>query len=131
MIESVDSVSLAEEINKCAQRTGKVIDILLQMNIENEETKGGFSKTEILDVLKQIANFPFVRIKGLMAIPSVNCPDTVYSDLYNLLVDIRAKKLDNIDMDFLSVGMSDDYLKAISAGANIVRLGSALFGKRI
>ncbi len=135
MIESVHSLKLAREISKQAEKHSIVMDILLEVNIGKEESKSGFFAEDLLTALKEIALLPNVRIKGLMAIPPIceasedNRP--YFQKMYKLFVDIRDKKIDNSSMVFLSMGMSDDFDIAVEEGANIIRLGTALFGKRI
>ena len=135
LIHSVDSVRLAKEISKQSVKFNKTTDILLEVNIGNEQSKSGFLRTEVEAAVIEIAKFPNIHIKGLMAIPPI-CEKPqdnrkYFSIMYKLFIDISTKKIDNSSMDFLSMGMSDDYEVAISEGANIVRVGSALFGKRI
>ncbi len=135
LIHSVDSVRLAKEISKQSAKLNKTTDILLEVNIGNEQSKSGFLAEETENAVREIAKLPNICVKGLMAIPPIceNAEDNrkYFSIMYKLFIDIRAKKIDNSSMDFLSMGMSDDYEVAISEGANIVRVGSALFGKRI
>ncbi|MBR4123873.1 MAG: YggS family pyridoxal phosphate-dependent enzyme [Clostridia bacterium] len=135
MIHSVDSLKLAREISKQAQKKSKTIDILLEVNIANEESKWGFSPDKLMDAVKEIASLPNVFLRGLMAIPPI-CEKSeenrkYFKEMYKLFIDIRDKKIDNSNMDILSMGMSDDYSVAIEEGANLIRLGTALFGKRI
>ena len=134
MIQSVDSVKLAQQISKTAEKLGKDMDILLEVNIGNEESKTGFPAEEILDSAAQIASFPFVHIRGLMAIPpicdSADRARRFFSSAHQLFVDIGSKNIDNIDMSVLSMGMSHDYYEAILEGATMVRVGSSLFGNR-
>jgi hypothetical protein len=134
MIESVSSVKLAKVIDKEAKKADMVQDILLEINIGRESAKLGIDPDELEDALCEIAKMENIRIRGLMAIPPK--PDqkrenTYYFDrMYQLFVDISAKKYDNVSMDYLSMGMSADYEAAIACGANIVRLGTTLFGAR-
>lgn len=134
LIHSVDSLRLAQEISKQALRLNKTADILLEINIGNEESKSGFKASEAENAVRQIAKLPSVKIKGLMAIPpACENPEEnrkYFSDMKKLFIDIGNKKIDNSSMELLSMGMSDDYAVAISEGANLVRIGSALFGKR-
>lgn len=134
LIHSVDSVHLAKEISKVSQRLGKVTDILLEINIGAEESKSGFAPEEVAEKLKEIAKLDSIRVKGLMAIPPVcNLPEenaVYFMKMQKLFIDIGAQKIDNSSMEFLSMGMSDDYMTAIKYGANMIRLGTALFGKR-
>ena len=134
MIESVHSEKLAAEINRLCEKSGKVMDILLEVNIGNEESKSGFSPLELEENVLKISKMPFVRIKGLMAIPPI-CENNeknrqYFEDLSKLFIDIKTKIKDNVDMVYLSMGMSGDFEEAIECGANIVRIGTALFGQR-
>ena len=135
LIHSVDSIRLAKEISKQSVKFNKTTDILLEVNVGNEQSKSGFVIEEVENAIIEIAKLPNIHIKGLMAIPPIceTAEDNrkYFSIMYKLFIDIGAKKIDNSNMDFLSMGMSDDYEAAISEGANIVRVGSALFGKRI
>ena len=109
-------------------------DILLEINIGEEESKSGFSVDDILPLVEKMSNFPNVRVKGLMAIPPV-CEksgdnDKFFLEIYNLSVDITAKKYDNVCVDILSMGMSGDYADAIRCGSTMIRVGTAIFGAR-
>lgn len=135
MIHSVDSLKLAKEISKQAVKNQKTMNILLEVNIAGEESKWGFTAEETEQAVREISQLPNLKIKGLMAIPPV-CNDAEENRQYfrlmkKLFVDIRAKNIDNSSMDILSMGMSDDFDVAVSEGANLIRLGTALFGKRI
>lgn len=133
MIESVDSVHLAREIDKKCAALNKCMDILLEVNIGNETAKSGFSVNDLYNAVSEISNLKNVRVKGLMAIPPVcdnNEVKKYFQKMYELFVDIGTKNIDNISMTYLSMGMSADYVPAIECGANIVRLGTALFGAR-
>ena len=134
LIHSVDSVKLAREISKQSVKLGIVTDILLEINIGNEQSKSGFSVSEAADAVREIAVLEGVFIKGLMAIPPIceNMEDNrkYFCQMHKLFIDIKAQKIDNSSMEILSMGMSDDYAVAISEGANLVRIGTALFGKR-
>lgn len=133
MIESVHSVKLAGEIDKRCQNAGKVMDILLEVNIGGEEAKSGFTPEELLDAVYTIAKLKNVKIKGLMTIPPAVSEEKVrkyFIKMHQLFVDISAKNIDNIDMKYLSMGMSSDFAEAIRCGANIVRIGTSLFGAR-
>lgn len=135
MIDSVDSLRLAQEIDRLARsRLGRVMDIMLEVNIGGEESKSGISYDEVPKLLEQVAALGHVRVRGLMCIPPI-CEDkaileSYFEKMYQLFVDIKEKSMDNMLMDFLSMGMSGDYPYAVKHGANIVRLGSAIFGKR-
>lgn len=134
LIQSVDSIKLAKEIEKQATRFDTQMDVLLEVNIGREESKSGFAPEMIYQAVCEIAELGRVHIKGLMAIPPV-CDNELqnrkyFEQMYKLFVDIRGKKIDNSSMDILSMGMSNDYAAAIREGANLVRIGTALFGRR-
>ena len=134
LIHSVDSYKLAAEISKQAVKHGKVMDILLEINIGDEQSKSGFCYDDAAEAVEEIAKLEGVRIKGLMAIPPI-CEQADENRVYfakmnKLFIDIGAKKIDNSSMEILSMGMSDDYQVAIEEGANMIRLGTALFGRR-
>lgn len=134
LIESVSSVKLARVIDKEAAKVGICQDILLEVNIGREESKLGIDPDELFSAVEEIAKLRHVHVRGLMAIPPKTQPNqekTLYFDrMSQLFIDISAKKYDNIAMDHLSMGMSADYCEAISCGATIVRLGTAIFGAR-
>ena len=134
MIQSVDSAQLAELISRIAEAEGLQRDILLEINIAGEAGKFGFSPGELPGAAEFCARLPGVRVKGLMAIPPIaknpGDNDRWFSEMQKLFVDIRSKKYDNIFMEFLSMGMSDDFESAVSFGSNVVRIGSAIFGRR-
>ncbi len=134
LIHSVDSKRLACEISKQAIKRGITAEILLEVNIGAEKSKSGFSPDELYDAVYGVAELDGIRIKGLMAIPPIcDTPDTnrrYFAEMQKLFIDIGSKKIDNSSMDILSMGMSDDYECAIAEGANLVRLGTALFGRR-
>ena len=135
MIHSEDRVKLAQEINRCAEKLNRKMDILIEVNIGCEKNKSGVLADEIYPLLEEVAKMRYLSVRGLMAIPPVcNDSDTIrqyFSKMRELFIDIGAKKIDNVTMDFLSMGMSSDYYEAILEGANIVRIGSSLFGARI
>jgi pyridoxal phosphate enzyme (YggS family) len=134
LIESVDSEALLNEIGRRAEASGITQDILLEVNIGREAGKSGVLREELPQLLEYGAKVPGICIKGLMSVPPIientNKNVNYFDEMYNLFVDIRAKKYDNISMNFLSMGMSDSYVEAIEAGANMVRIGSAIFGAR-
>lgn len=134
MIQSVDSIRLAEEIEKQAGKLKKKIDVLVEVNIGREEAKSGVMPEQTESLLRQIAGMEHLSICGLMAIPPI-CQNKeqakgYFSQMHHLFIDISQKKIDNVCMKVLSMGMSDDYYEAILEGATMVRIGSALFGKR-
>ena len=134
LIQSVDSLRLLEAINKEAARQGICQRILLEVNVGKEESKSGFGAEELPSVLAQMSNFPNIRVCGLMAIPPIceNSTQSVkfFQEMYNLSVDITAKKYDNVSVDVLSMGMSDDFREAIACGSTMIRVGTAIFGAR-
>ena len=134
LIQSVDSMRLLEAIQKEAARQGIRQDILLEVNVGNEESKSGFQAEEVLSVAAEMGRFSNLRLRGLMAIPPIceNSTDSIkfFQEMYNLAVDITAKKYDNVWVDVLSMGMSDDFLEAIACGSNMIRIGTAIFGAR-
>ncbi len=134
LIHSVDSVKLAKEISKQSAKYKKITNILLEVNIGGEESKWGFKPQEVEAAVMEISKLPNIHISGLMTIPPV-CEDYdkargYFRKMYKLFIDIGNKNIDNSSMDILSMGMSDDFDIAIEEGANLVRVGTALFGKR-
>lgn len=135
MIESVGSVHLLEAIEKQAAKLDMVQDILLEVNVAGEESKGGVSPEELPDLAEEACRCPHVRLRGLMAIPPISALPGAnrkyFSRMRNLFVDIMSKMSDNQSvMDCLSMGMSADFEDAIAEGATLVRVGTALFGPR-
>lgn len=134
MIQSVDSVKLLKEISKASLNIGVVTNALIEVNIGKEESKTGIMPELLPEILCEVTQNKGVKIRGLMCIPPI-CDNKAelfaYFDKMNkLFVDISSKKLDNVCMDYLSMGMSDDYYEAILHGSNMVRIGSKLFGAR-
>ena len=134
MIESVDSIKLAEEIEKRCSKIDKIMDILLEVNIASEESKGGFTPEEVVRISEKISAFPHLRLRGLMTIgrfgAEIEETRQYFKKMHHLLVDIKDKNRDNIYINILSMGMSADYEIAVSEGATIVRVGRGLFGAR-
>lgn len=135
LIQSIDSPRLLDAVDKQAAKLGIVQDILLEVNIGGEESKGGCPKGELMDLALLAQAAPHVRLRGLMTIPpvAVHSGDNLafFQQTHQLYVDIRTKIGDNnSDIDCLSMGMSGDYADAIRAGATLVRVGTALFGPR-
>jgi len=134
MIESVDSVSLAREIDKQSHKNGIKTDVLVEVNIGGEASKFGVFPQRLEELLAELSNFPHITVKGLMAIPpfsdDVLQTEKYFSAMHELFVDIRGKNIDNVSMDVLSMGMSGDFKEAIKHGSNIIRIGTALFGAR-
>lgn len=135
LIHSVDSIRLAEQIQHEAEKADKVMNILVQVNVANEDTKFGLQVSETEDVVREIAKMPNVHICGLMTIaPFTDNPETnrvFFRKLKQLSVDIKSKNIDNVNMDCLSMGMTGDYQVAIEEGATLVRVGTGIFGERI
>ena len=135
MIQSVDRLSLATEINKCCQTIGKIMPILVEVNIGREESKSGVYPEQLEEFIEQISNFKNLKIHGLMTIPP-NLDRTLeieryFDEMQRHFIDIKAKKMDNVIMNILSMGMSHDFELAIKHGSNIVRIGRGLFGERL
>lgn len=133
LIHSVDRLSLLQEIDRQAKKHGKVQDILIEVNIGGEEKKGGVAPSEVIDFAKEVDKYPSVRLKGLMSVlPNVekDALDAFYLQLSKLYDTLKQTRLNNADIRYLSAGMSNDYDVAVKYGANIVRLGRALFGER-
>ena len=134
LIQSVDSLRLLEAIEKEAAKQGIRQDILLEINIGDEASKSGLHREEIYQMLEKVALSSSVRVRGLMAIPPIckNPGDNnkFFAEMCTLSVDIKAKKYDNVGMEILSMGMSDDYADAIAHGSTMIRVGTAIFGAR-
>ena len=134
LIQSVDRMNLMAAIEKEAARQNVIQNILLEVNIGKEDSKSGFLAEEIFDVLEQMPNFPHLRVKGLMAIPPICTHEgenrRFFQEICNLSVDITGKKYDNVTMECLSMGMSDDFADAIACGSTMIRVGTAIFGAR-
>jgi hypothetical protein len=130
LIHSVDSLKLAQEIDKLALRSNKVQDILIEVNIAGEDTKSGVKPSELEPLLLEVSKLSNVKVKGLMTLPPANSGERFLSTMQDLYIDISNKKLDNIDMTTLSMGTSVDYVEAIKYGSNLVRIGTLLFGAR-
>ncbi len=133
MIESVDSLKLAREIAKQSAKIETVTDVLVEVNVGKEESKSGVYAEELEELLYQIAELDAIRVRGLMTIPPICDEDEArkyFAQVHSLFIDIGAKRINNINMDILSMGMSSDYEAAILEGSNIVRVGSAIFGAR-
>lgn len=134
LIHSVDSVHLMDEIERQAEKHNLVMDILIQVNISGEATKSGVSKDEVEELLVHAGKLNHVRVKGLMTIaPKTDNSVTNilhFDNIRQLFVDIQQKTYDNVNMKYLSMGMSGDFETAIEHGSNMVRIGSAIFGQR-
>ena len=134
LIQSVDSVKLASEISRQSEKQNIISDILLEVNIGREENKSGVLPEKLPELIEEVRQIPHICVKGLMAIPPIcnsaqeNCK--FFNNMHEIFIDIKGQNIDNINMDILSMGMSDDYEEAIRCGASMVRVGSALFGAR-
>ena len=135
LIHSVDSVRLAEQIETEASKINRVVPVLIEVNAAQEESKYGLVIAEVEEFVRKIAAFPHISIKGLMTIaPFVENPEDNrihFRNLKQLSVDINRKNIDNVSMDILSMGMTNDYEIAIEEGATHVRVGTGIFGERI
>jgi pyridoxal phosphate enzyme (YggS family) len=134
LIHSLDSMELAQEISRRAGKAGRTIDALVQVNVAGEASKFGISPEEAPGFIREVSRLGNIRIKGLMTIaPLCDDPEEVrwvFAGLGKLRIDISRENIDNVDMTCLSMGMSNDFEVAIEEGANMVRIGTALFGKR-
>lgn len=134
LIHSLDSQKLMAEIDKAAIAAGIVQDCLIEINIGMEESKSGIPPHSLEEMLEAAGKFAGIRVRGLMAIPPVSHNNTesfqYFETLNKLFIDMRGKRYDNVSMELLSMGMSADFESAIRYGANIVRVGSLLFGPR-
>lgn len=130
LIQSVDSLPLMEEISRRASALGTVQDILLEVNIGGEGSKSGLPPEALPELLAAAGGLPGARVRGLMAIPPAENSTAYFPRMFHLYIDNKEKKYDNVSMDFLSMGMSEDYEAAIKEGANMVRVGSFIFGPR-
>lgn len=134
LVHSVDSLRLAEQIENEFAKHNQVCDILVEVNIAQEESKFGINAKETEELIRKIAKFEHVRIKGLMTIaPYTEDPESnrdYFREIKKLSVDIRDKNIDNVSMDVLSMGMTGDYMVAVEEGATMVRVGTGIFGER-
>ena len=134
LIHSVDSLRLAEEISRQSIKKGVVTDILIEINCAAEESKFGVSFQEAEPLIRQIAQLPAVLVKGLMTVaPNTDDPEEnrkYFRQMKQLSVDIARKNIDNVSMDVLSMGMTNDYMTAVEEGSSCVRVGTGIFGMR-
>ena len=134
LIHSVDSYRLAEEINIQAKKKNVTVPILVEVNIAHEESKFGVKPEETESFIRELALMDNIRVRGLMTVaPNVENGEenrVYFRNMKQLLVDITAKNINNINMDILSMGMTGDYETAVEEGATIVRVGTGIFGKR-
>ncbi len=134
MIQSVDSLHLAQAIDKASTACGVRTDVLVEVNIGREPQKSGVLPEKLPALLEEIASLSGISVCGMMTVPPILEKEyekrKIFSEMYQLFIDNSAKKIDNIDMHILSMGMSGDYYEAILEGATIVRIGTAIFGHR-
>lgn len=134
LIHSVDSLRLAQEIQKEAQKKQVEVDILVEVNVAGEESKFGSTMEDTLQLVREIALLPSVHIQGLMTVaPFVDNSEEnrrIFANLRQLAVDIMRKSIDNVNMNVLSMGMTGDYQVAVEEGATCVRVGTGIFGER-
>ncbi|HUU50162.1 MAG TPA: YggS family pyridoxal phosphate-dependent enzyme [Nitrospinota bacterium] len=134
MVHSVDSIPLAHEIDRIGKKKGKVMDILIQVNISGEETKYGMEAAEMMKIIKEISNYEHISIKGLMTMPPFfNDPEDArpyFIKLRELKDEIEKQEIEGVSIEELSMGMSNDFEIAIEEGATMVRVGTTIFGER-
>lgn len=133
LIQSVDRISLAQEIEKRAAKANVVVDVLLEVNIGAEENKGGVLVEELPELLRSVSGMTRIRVKGLMAIIPMGEEAQNrhwFQKMRKLFEDLKGEERERFSMDILSMGMSGDYLTAVEEGANMVRIGEGIFGKR-
>ena len=134
LIHSVDSIRLAEQIEKEYAKADEIANILIEVNMAQEESKFGITSEETEQLVREIAKFPHIRIKGLMTIaPYTDNPESnrvYFRNMKKLSVDIENKNIDNVSMSVLSMGMTGDYQVAVEEGATLVRVGTGIFGAR-
>jgi hypothetical protein len=132
LIHSVDTAELAREIDKQARKVGKIQKILVEMNISGEQSKYGLSPEQLIPFLKDISGFPNIRVKGLMTMaPFYENPEYCrpwFRKLKNVMEEVKAENIENVEMVYVSMGMSNDFEVAIEEGSNMVRIGRAIFG---
>ncbi|MCR5806695.1 MAG: YggS family pyridoxal phosphate-dependent enzyme [Oscillospiraceae bacterium] len=133
MIQSVDSLKLASEIDRNAAKAGRIMDILIEINIGGEETKSGIDSGALRELAHEIQRLGNVRLRGLMAIPPIGSGENVFDEMHGLYEELKSMRneLPNARIDTLSMGMSGDYELAVKHGSTLVRIGSGLFGARI
>ncbi len=135
LIHSVDSLHLAEEIEKASAKQNLITEILLEINIAGEASKHGIAPEKLEELVCAVAQFPHIRVRGLMTVaPYTEEPEDnrmYFRKMKQLMVDINLKNIDNITMDMLSMGMTGDYEIAIEEGATLIRVGTGIFGHRV
>lgn len=131
MIQSVDSIKLANEINRLASEHSLTMDVLCEVNIGGEESKSGVPASQAEELVRQMAELKNLRVCGLMTIPPPSDSDVFLAKMQELFIGISEKNITNVNMDVLSMGMSGDYVNAVKYGSTLVRIGTGLFGNRI
>ncbi len=129
-IHSVDSLDLAKEISKAAEKSGKIMKVLAEVNIGGEESKFGISPEKLDELINGVSELHGIKLCGLMTIPPKGNSEAYFARMQELFCEMGNKKAENVSMDILSMGMSADYVEAIKYGSNIVRIGSGIFGAR-
>ncbi|WP_343231733.1 YggS family pyridoxal phosphate-dependent enzyme [Tissierella simiarum] len=134
MIHSLDRLSLAKELNKRANMNSLTINALIEVNVAEEESKFGLKIQEVVPFIEEVLKFKNIRVKGLMTIApyteNVESIRYVFKELYKLKEDISRRNYENLSMDYLSMGMTNDYEVAIEEGSNMIRIGTGIFGTR-
>lgn len=133
MVESLDSLRLAKELEKQCAALGKELGVLLEVNIGGEESKSGVAPEALEELILEVSRLPHLKVQGLMTIPPAGDllqTEKFFSAMYQLFLDMQHKKMDNVNICTLSMGMSHDYPLAVKHGATIVRVGTAMFGAR-
>lgn len=131
MIQSVDSLKLANEINRLAREHSLTMDVLCEVNIGGEESKSGAAAEQAEELVRQMAELGNIRVCGLMTIPPPSDSDVFLARMQELFIGISEKNINNVNMDVLSMGMTNDYVNAVKYGSTLVRVGTGLFGNRI
>ena len=127
LIQSVDSVKLATEIDKYSEKLGRTTEILLQVNIGDEEQKFGVEPADTVALVRDVSDFEHIKVKGLMATMPIEKDIRYYKEFKELFEKVKACNISGVDMDILSIGMSNDFEEAVECGSNMVRIGTALF----
>lgn len=134
LIHSLDSVRLLEEIEKQFSLKNKIAEVLIQINIGREESKNGILEEDLMDLINEVEKCNYVKVKGLMTIiPKGNEENSrvYFKKMKSIYEDLKTKSFNNVKMTYLSMGMTNDYKVAVEEGANIIRVGEGIFGKRI
>lgn len=135
MIQSLDTIELAEEINKRCSKINTVMPVLVEINIGKEESKSGIYEEDVYEFIDKLTKFNYIKLSGIMTVaPKSDNPENVrvyFSRMKKIYDKIKALKYECFDIKYLSMGMTNDYIKAIEEGSNMVRIGTGIFGKRI